>query len=76
MTYFREGDFHGGLSRIALTIGVTDFNGEAYSEGIKGTSAPVLFLRSIAELAVCGAHAGAFFFRLIEQLLCLHAVAE
>jgi hypothetical protein len=34
------------------------------------------FLRRLAELAVRGTHAHAFFFRLIEQLLCLHAVAE
>jgi hypothetical protein len=33
-------------------------------------------LRTIAELAVCGAHAGAFLFALIKQLLCLHAIAE
>jgi hypothetical protein len=34
-----------------------------------------LFLRRLAELAIRGTHAGPFFFRLIEQLLRLHAVA-
>ena len=35
---------HGGLSRIALTIGVTDVNGGAFSAGAEGTCASRFWL--------------------------------
>jgi len=39
------------LSRIALTIGVTDVNGEAYSAGVEVTSAPRFCLCRLPRLA-------------------------